>query len=87
MERNKKWLDLCQSASTEQDPKKLMALVSEIVKALQDRDRKTGPVAVNMQRDAGHTLPVTGEHNRNSMFGRISQSELRRLLIVTQLRS
>jgi hypothetical protein len=60
MERNKKWLDLCQSASTEQDPKKLMALVSEIVKALQDRDRKTGPVAVNMQRDAGHTLPSPG---------------------------
>jgi len=57
MERDNKWLDLCQAASTEQDPNKLMALVSEIVKALQDRDRKTTPLRVSMQTDAGHTLP------------------------------
>jgi hypothetical protein len=39
--RNKNWQDLCQAAATEQDPKKLMALVAGILKALDERDCKT----------------------------------------------
>jgi hypothetical protein len=34
--RDKNWQDLCQAAATEQDPNKLMALVVEIIKTLQE---------------------------------------------------
>jgi hypothetical protein len=37
----KNWQDLCQAAAAEQDPKKLMALIAKIVRALEDRDRKS----------------------------------------------
>ena len=39
---DKNWRDLCQAAATEQDPDKLMALVAEIIKALDARNRKAG---------------------------------------------
>ena len=42
-DRDKDWQDLYQAAATEQDPKKLMALVSEIIKALEERERKPSP--------------------------------------------
>ena len=35
------WQDLCQAVATEQDPKKLTALVARLVKALDERDRRT----------------------------------------------
>jgi hypothetical protein len=39
------WQELCEAASKEPDPKKLMSLITEIVKALDDRRRKTAGVA------------------------------------------
>jgi hypothetical protein len=39
--QNKSWQDLCRAAATEQDPKKLMALVAGIVKALDERGCKS----------------------------------------------
>ena len=44
-DRGKDWRELCQAAATELDPKKLMALIAEITRALDERDR-------------GGTLPV-----------------------------
>jgi len=44
---DKTWQDLCQAAATEQDPKKLMMLVAQIIKKLDDRDRKDSAPAVN----------------------------------------
>jgi hypothetical protein len=40
--RDKNWRDLCHAAATEQDPNKLMALVAEILKTLDARNRKAG---------------------------------------------
>jgi hypothetical protein len=37
---NQHWQNLCQAVATEQNPKKLMALVAELVKALDERDGK-----------------------------------------------
>jgi hypothetical protein len=45
--RDKKWLDLCQAAATEQDPNKLAALVSDLIKALDERDGKRQPNVKN----------------------------------------
>ena len=39
------WQELCEAASKEPDPKKLMSLISEMVKMLDDRRRKTARVA------------------------------------------
>ena len=46
---DKNWQDLCQAAATEQDPKKLMVLVSEIIETLDDRNRRREPLMANMQ--------------------------------------
>jgi hypothetical protein len=43
---DKNWQDLCQVATTEQDPKKLMSLLAEIIKAL-DRKRMAAPPVVS----------------------------------------
>ncbi len=45
---DRKWQDLCQAAATEQDPKKLMLLVAEIIKTL-DRNRRAGPPALTRE--------------------------------------
>lgn len=51
---DKNWRDLCQSAATEQDPKKLMMIVAEIIETLDDRNRRREPLIANMQdRDGG----------------------------------
>jgi len=39
-DRDKKWWELCRAAATEQDSSKLMELVAEIIKELDQRDRK-----------------------------------------------
>jgi hypothetical protein len=44
---DKNWQDLCQAASTEQDPKKLMMLVTQIIKKLDDPTRRARPAVVN----------------------------------------
>jgi hypothetical protein len=51
--RDENWLVLCQTAATEQDPNKLMALVAEIVKALDDRNRKAGGSPAEDKKDCG----------------------------------
>jgi hypothetical protein len=38
-EREEKWLELCQQAVIEQDPQKLMALVAEIDRLLEAKER------------------------------------------------
>jgi hypothetical protein len=49
---DKNWQDLCQAAATEQDPKKLMLLVSEIIERLDDRNRRTkSPVEKRQDQD------------------------------------
>lgn len=37
------WRDLCEAASTEHDPEKLMALVSEIVRTLDEKQSTKCP--------------------------------------------
>jgi hypothetical protein len=59
---DKNWQDLCQAAATEQDPKKLMRLVAEIIKTLDDRNRRfKSPVVKRQDRDGSpflHVYPV-----------------------------
>ncbi len=46
-----KWRDLCQAAATEQNSKKLMELVAEIVKELDERHRKGKPAVIKKECD------------------------------------
>ena len=61
----KDWQDLCQAVAAEQDPKKLMALVARLVKALDERDRKTQSAPENA-KDCGEvplsSLSEVGQH-------------------------
>jgi hypothetical protein len=52
---DKNWQDLCQAAATEQDPKKLMMLVAEIIETLDDRNRRPESPVVNRQDRDGRT--------------------------------
>jgi hypothetical protein len=54
---DKNWQDLCQAAATEQDPKKLMMLVGEIIKTLDDRNKRTAPPVVNRKDCDGSFFP------------------------------
>lgn len=54
---DKNWQDLCQAAATEQDPKKLMMLVADIIKALDDRNRRREPLIANIQDRFGGPFP------------------------------
>lgn len=49
--------DLCQAFATEQDPKKLMMLLAEIIKTLDDRNRRAGPSVVNRKDSDGSPFP------------------------------
>jgi hypothetical protein len=54
---DKNWRDLCQAAANEQDTKKLMMLVAEIIETLDDRNRRSrSPVAKRQDRD-GSSFP------------------------------
>jgi hypothetical protein len=53
--RDKKWRDLCQAAATEPDSNKLAALMSELIKALDERDGKPR-LTVNNRKD-GSVFP------------------------------
>jgi hypothetical protein len=50
------WQDLCQAAA-EQDQKKLMMLVAEIIETLDDRNRRPEPPVVNRQDRDGSPFP------------------------------
>lgn len=39
-DRTKDWRELCKAAANEPDPAKLMGLIAELTKALDERDRK-----------------------------------------------
>ena len=55
--RVKDWRDLCQAAASEQDPNKLIALVTEIIKALENRDKKPGSAPENTSNWRRSSLP------------------------------
>jgi hypothetical protein len=56
------WQELCEAASKEPDPKKLMSLITEIIKALEDRRRKTArvPNAQNIERGSSASVQSVG---------------------------
>jgi hypothetical protein len=39
-EHTEKWLELCKQASTEQDPETLMKLTAEILRLLEEKDKR-----------------------------------------------
>jgi hypothetical protein len=39
-ENTEKWLELCKEASTEQDPERLMKLTAEILRLLDENDKR-----------------------------------------------
>ena len=39
-ENREKWLELCEQAATEQDPEKLMELISQINRLLEAKERR-----------------------------------------------
>ncbi len=41
-----RWKQLCEQAASEQDPEKLLALVTEINRLLEEKDRPTKPQSV-----------------------------------------
>jgi hypothetical protein len=41
-EQHERWIELCKQAETEQDPKKLMDLVTEINRLLQEEENRRG---------------------------------------------
>jgi hypothetical protein len=43
-DRTKDWRELCKAASRELDPAKLMELIAELNKALDERDKKRGKI-------------------------------------------
>jgi hypothetical protein len=40
MKDKARWLELCEQASVERDPKKLMVLVAEITRLLQEKEER-----------------------------------------------
>jgi len=41
-EKKERWMELCAQAAVEQDPEKLLALVAEINKLLEEKERRLG---------------------------------------------
>lgn len=39
-DRNKDWRELCKAAANERDPEKLMDLIAQLTRALDERDKK-----------------------------------------------
>ena len=56
-DRVKDWRELCQAAANELDPKKLMALIAEITRALDERDERRN-IASENQKMASRVFPV-----------------------------
>jgi hypothetical protein len=50
-DRAKDWRELCKAAANELDPKKLMALIAEIARALDERDEKRN-IGIKNERDS-----------------------------------
>lgn len=48
-DRVKNWQELCTAAASELDPKKLMALIAEITRALDERDERRNIATENKE--------------------------------------
>jgi hypothetical protein len=48
-DRVKDWWELCGAAANERDPKKLMALIAEITRALDERDERRNIASENQK--------------------------------------
>ena len=57
-DRVKDWRELCKAAASELDPKKLMALIGEITRALDERDERRN-IASENQKMAGQVFSAT----------------------------
>jgi hypothetical protein len=57
-DRVKDWRELCEAAASELDPKKLMALIAEITRALDERDKRRN-IANENQKMASRVFPVS----------------------------
>ena len=66
MDQDQNWQDLCQAAATERDPKKLMALIAELIKALDSRDRKAGLAGGSLNDCCTSQASVTFEHRSDT---------------------
>jgi hypothetical protein len=55
-DRVKDWRELCEAAASELDPKKLMALIAEITRALDERDKRRN-IANENQKMASRVFP------------------------------
>ena len=65
-DRVKDWRELCKAPANELDPKKLMALIAEITRALDERDKKRN-IAIKNDRDseASFSVPLLFEGDCN----------------------
>jgi len=57
-DRVKDWRELCKAAANELDPKKLIALIAEITRALDERDERRN-IARESQKTASRVFPVS----------------------------
>jgi len=57
-DRVKDWRELCKAAANELDPKKLIALIAEITRALDERDERRN-IASESQKTASRVFPVS----------------------------
>jgi hypothetical protein len=57
-DRVKDWRELCKAAANEVDPKKLMALIAEITRALDERDERRN-IASENQKTASRVFSVS----------------------------
>jgi hypothetical protein len=60
-EKKERWLELCAQAAVEQDPKKLIRLVTEINDLLEEKERRLG--IVPPQRLAGAEGSLSSREN------------------------
>ncbi len=56
--REQNWRELCQAAATEQDPNKLIALVAELNKVLDEQHRNHETAAGNKKNCGGSSFPT-----------------------------
>lgn len=53
-ENTERWMELCRQAAVEQDPKKLIALISEINELLEAKERRLGILPPRMRTKSRH---------------------------------
>ena len=58
--QTKDWRELCKAAASEPDPNKLMALVAEITKALDERDDRRNAIRGNDNNNDANFSVLSG---------------------------